>query len=273
MPIAPKRPGTMKPADAVGTLNLLVYGHTGTGKTHFIGTAAKDPYFGKILLLCPDPGALTLAFDEDANKNIEIAPIKSLADIDAWYEYLKVENPKSQEFQTLAIDGFTDVAELALQEALADIHEKDSNRDPDQPGIDHWNRVAINVRRCIRNFRDLPLTFIATALAKDTYDKEGAMYTTPSITGKLAAELGAYVDIIGYLYAETDKETKLPVRKLRTTRTDKIQAKDRTRRLPAVIENPSLPDILNRIRTGPEQAGVAAADLVIKQKRVNVPSK
>jgi phage nucleotide-binding protein len=250
-----------------------VYGHTGSGKTHFIGTAAKSLEFGRILLLCPDPGALTLAFDDDANQNIEIASISSMDDFDAWYEYLSVENPKSNEFQTVAIDGFTDISELALQEALRVVHENDSNRDPDQPAIDHWNRVGIAVRRVIRQFRDLPLTFIATALAQDKQDSMQQTFVLPSVAGKLAAELGAYVDIIGYLYTEIDKETKDVHRKLRVQRTEKIQAKDRTRRLPPIIHEPTLPGILDMIRNNPIQVAVPAADPKFIAKKPDLSKK
>lgn len=276
MPIAPKRPPTIKPSQAVGTMNLLVFSYTGAGKTTLLGSMAKDPEgFGKILLLCPDPGLLTLAFDEDANRQIEAAPIRSLADLDTWYEFLhdmcaKQLDPAKREFQTLAIDGFTDIGELALREALDAIHDRDSNRDPDQPGIDHWNRVGIVVRRCIRQFRDLPMTFFATALAKDTTDKDGTIFTTPSLPGKLAAELGAYVDIIAYLYCDQDKTTKLPVRKLRTERTDRIQAKDRTRRLPTIIENPTMPSILNMIRTNPQRDAGLTDEVIIRMKKAQV---
>jgi hypothetical protein len=244
----PKRPTTTAPAEAVSKLNILVYGHTGSGKTHFIGSAAKDPAFGKILLLCPDPGALTLAFDADANRQIQVAAVSSLSDFDEWYAYLAAERPEDREFQTLAIDGFTDVAELALTEALDYVHKQDSKRDPNMPGVDHWNRVGVNVRRIIRRFRDLDMCFIATALAQDKVDALNQVFTLPSIAGKLAAELGAYVDIIGYLYVDQDKVTKEAVRHLRVERTEKIQAKDRTRRLPAVIDNPTLPGIMNLIQ-------------------------
>lgn len=275
MPIAPKRPPTTKPADSVQHLNMLVYGGTGVGKTHLVGTMAKDPAFGKILMLCPDPGTLTLAFDEDANRQIEIAKVSSVSDFDAWYEYLKVENPKTNEFQTLVIDGFTDVGELALREALDDAHDKDSNRDPNLPEIADWNKTGIQTRRIVRWFRDLPMMFVGTALAKEVTDVNGAIYITPSLPGKLAAELGAYVDIIGYLYADVEgpKEDRKVVRKLRTERTDKIQAKDRTRRLPSVISNPTMPELLYMLKNNPQRDAGLTNDLDIKMKKAQIKGK
>jgi hypothetical protein len=274
-----KKPAVKTPADLARNMKILIYGQPGAGKTFFIGSGAYKPEaFGRILVLCPDPGALTLAFDPVVSAQVDIAEIASTDDLETWYEYLKIENAKlplddPQRYRTLALDGLSDVAEMAMLESLAKTTAENPNRDPDMPSVDHHMRVAIIVRREVRRFRDLrDMTFIATALERSVVDQgTGKTYITPALGGKLAAEIGAYFDIIGYVYTDTikidGKETV--VRRMRVQPNERIIAKDRTRRLGTVIENTSLPDFVERIEGGqfilPADQAIQA-DPKIKQK-------
>lgn len=283
-PRAVEMPFNMKPKDFMGRLKILVYGFFGAGKTYLIGTAAKDPAFGKILLLSPDPGALTLAFDEDMNSRITVGPIKTLADLDSWYEYLRVQNPKlgDEAFQTLCIDGWTDLGDMALTESLQKVHDANASRDVDQAGIDTWGRVGVIMRRELRRFRDLPMHFISTALAKEVTNKDGAIFISPSVPGSLKSEIGAFFDIVGFLHIKREKkpnpnateavELLESERVLRVQPTEKILAKDRTRKLGEKVINPTLGGILSTIKSASPQGG-AAEEPLLRLKKADIATK
>lgn len=264
MPPSPKtipKPGTKRASELLGNLKILIYGQPGAGKTYFLGSASFAPeIFGKVLILCPDPGTLTLAFDDRMEEQCEIDIIQTSEQLDTWYEWLKVEMPKlppEERFGTVCLDGYTDLSKMIMEETLKELHAQNHQRDPDKPDVDHHQRLGILARREIRRFRDLPVNFICTALEHTVTDSgTGKMYITPSAGGQMKSELPSYFEIVGYLYTEClhskDAQGKLVetiVRRMRVQPDGKCLAKDRTRRLGSVIENPSLPDIVRTIKS------------------------
>jgi hypothetical protein len=103
----------------------------------------------------------------------------------------------------------------------------------------------------VRGFRDLPMHTIFTSLVKSDKDaRTGITTMKPSLSGKLGDEIAAFLDVVVYYYVKqigdgTDAEFK---RLLLTQKTDAQVAKDRTGRLPMIIESPTMSEI-NRLMT------------------------
>jgi cell division septum initiation protein DivIVA len=73
--------------------------------------------------------------------------------------------------------------------------------------------------------------------------------TLPSLSGKLAGEVAAFLDIVGYYYmkpVEEDGQLK-DKRLMLVAKTETIIAKDRTNALPMVIEEPTMQKIFDYI--------------------------
>jgi hypothetical protein len=157
--------------------------------------------------------------------------------------------------------------------------EEQPDRDPDLPGIDQHGKNAFKLRKIIRLFRDLPMHFICTTLEKEVKDEaSGKLFLRPSLPGKLANEAGAYFDIVGrmttrFVEAEKGKGDRVIERVLQVQPTDRVIAKDRTRRLGFEVVNPTLGSMMHTIRTNAALTPAPAGEPTIKTKTVDVGKK
>ena len=65
--------------------------------------------------------------------------------------------------------------------------------------IGDYGVASIQLRRLIRNFRDLPVHVLLTALAKQDIEPKVGNVMKPALSGKLADELPGIVDVVGYM--------------------------------------------------------------------------
>ncbi len=233
--------------DAVTTMNMLIYGHSGMGKTVLVGSACEVEELGKILIIDVEGGTLSLKYAFPNATNLQIVRVKSFRQIEEVYVALR---DKKIDFDTVVLDSITECQKFGMYEIMRRALEQDSERDPDLPGIGEWGKNTEQIRRLVRAFRDLPQNCIFTALEKTETDKRGRRTTLPSLSTKLAGEVAAFIDIVVRLYIkEVEGEEK---RLLLCRPTEEFVAKDRTRRLPPVIEAPTMSIIYDLIMTDDE---------------------
>lgn len=251
-------------------LKFLIYGPTGVGKTHLLGTMANNKeFFGRVLMLAIDPGDLTLSANTAVDQeNIDVARVRTVEELEKWALWLETENVKSKEYGSLIVEGATDIGEMALLEVLARVHKENSTRPKYSPDIGHYKEQQIIALKCVRIFRDLPMHVAYSALSVGKQDKDSPLeYIRPAVPGMLINNLGAYFDFIGYLSVGKFKDKEGSPRLLRMQPTELIQAKDRTRRLGEVLVNPSFPEILDLILNGEEKYPAPRADHQIRRPK------
>ena len=225
--------------DEEDTVNLMIYGSAGSGKTVFAGSADR------VLFLAPeDDGTISAkrqnstakkwpnlsTFEDWANAVNRIAE-----DIDAIQE----------NFDWLAIDSITHLQRLTMRQILDDAVEDNPDRDPDIPQMQDWQKYQNMFLRFVQMVNDLPINVIWTALVRTEEDEEGDDFLVPDIQGKgyqMALTVASYMTSYGYLENSeraikrngdyvTDSDGN---RKMRTVRTihwqnkERICAKDRT---------------------------------------------
>ena len=211
-------------------LNLLVYGEPGVGKTYMLKTAVKPA-----LVLDAEGGTLTLM-----GSDTDILKINSPEDIRDAFKELK----NGAGYKTVCFDSITEVYKCFMDEII----KKNPNiarAYGDQPSLSDYGRASELMRRTIRQFRDLPIHFIATALVQDLKDeKDGSLTRLPSLPGKLAYEVAGYMDVVGYVFANENKETGDVERGVLVQPRGTIIAKDRSGKLGQVVE----PDVSGWIK-------------------------
>jgi phage nucleotide-binding protein len=227
-------------------LNLLIYGDSGIGKTTLAGSADVVAEMSPTLVVDVEGGTESL---RHAYPNVDVVRVKTWNEMQQVYDELHAGRHK---YQTVILDSLTEIQKFSMMQIMFDLIEKKGEEvDPDVPGMREWGKNIEQIRRFVRGFRDLPMNAIFTSLAKeDKNPRTGKSKTMPSLSGKVAAEVPAFLDVVLYYYIKRvdDVEKRL----LLSTPTETIIAKDRTARLPVVIEDPTMSKIYAAIIGGQE---------------------
>lgn len=220
-------------------LNILVQGDAGAGKTYFGGTAQDHELTAPLLVLDMEGGTTTLRH----RKDVDVKRCHNFEEFWAAYELLEAD--AGHTYKTVLVDSLTELQKMDLTDIMVKVVNKDSDRDPDVPSMREWGKTTQHIRNVIRRFRDLPCNVVFTVLSKREKDNEGNTVIIPDLPGKLAWQVPGFVDIVGYLYADVDND--IIERRMQFQPTRKVMAKDRTAALGAVLINPTVSDLLEKI--------------------------
>lgn len=220
------------------TFNLMVHGNPGVGKTVFGASASIVPEMSPVLCVDVEGGTMSA---RDRYPDLDVVRVASWDDMQLVYDGLRKGEGG---YRTVMLDSLTEIQKFSMygimKQLIAD--PKTSDRDPDVPGMREWGKNTEQTRKLIRAFRDLPINTIFTALTMAEKDnKTGTILHKPSLSGKLSNEAAAFLDIVVYMYIKVidDRQERL----LLTTGTETQVAKDRTDRLPVVVEQPTMQKI------------------------------
>ena len=224
------------PNEAKGTISALIYGNSGVGKTVLAASASVVEQMSPVLILDFEGGVLPLrSFYPD----VDVVRAKTWKDMQNIYAEARKGN---LEYNTIILDSMTELQKFSMNSIMERVVKEDPERDPDIPSMREYGKNLEQMRRIVRLFRDLPVNTLFTAhAAQETYGKAERTRTKISLTGKLADEIAGFMDLVLYLYVKT--KNKEEVRAVLSQQREDIIAKDRTTRLPKVIEAPTMADI------------------------------
>lgn len=217
-------------------INALFYGFSSAGKTRLAGSAAAVKAMSPVLMIDMEGGQLTL---RDTYPEVRRVRAKTWDDLQSVYNELY----QNMTYKTVIMDSLTETQKFGMYNIMLDVVKEDEERDPDIPSIREWGKNIEQTRKMIRAFRDLPCHTIFTCLNAEEKDKKsGLAMNRPSLSGKLKDEAAAFVDLVGYLYIKANDEGELG-RKMLFQSTDTTIAKDRSNKLPQVMEEPTMQKI------------------------------
>lgn len=225
-------------------LNQLFYGESGVGKTQLAGSAQAVPDMRPVLEIDIEGGSETL---RHCYPDVEVVRVKTWQQMqDVYNELYDQALRDKRDFNTVCLDSVNEIQKFSMESIMNRVVQEHPDRDRDVPSMREWGKNLEQMRRLVRGFRDLEMHTLFTCLAEtERDDMTGVMHTQPLLTGKFKREVPALLDVVCYYYQKQfgvgdDIEMK---RLLLTQRTDSQVAKDRTGKLPMVIEAPTMEKI------------------------------
>jgi hypothetical protein len=234
----------------------LIFAPAGAGKTVLLGTAQADKRTNPMLLLDFEGGTESLA-----GLDIDTIPIHGWEDYNDAYEALAngdtlefdgVEYDFSK-YKSLGVDSVSETHKFALLEILR--KEGPSRRNPDLVEQGDYGTATTQMRRLLREFRDLPMHVFFVAHAKETEIPREGRVRVPDLAGQMAEEIAGLTSMSGYLAQFDDEGTIRRTLLLHSERKFRIKARTRWgTTAPQEILDPTITRLLDGLGYGTDEA-------------------
>lgn len=223
-------------ADYDESINMLIYGNSGVGKTVFGGSAENG------LMLGLESGLISA---KRQGSKAKAWPVRSWQDVEDCFLFLRDTN---HGFKWLIVDSLTDMQEKLLRHILDKALEDKKDRDPDIPAIQDHQKWQNMLKRFVNSFNDLPINVCYTALEMRRENEEAEDVILPLILGKdyeISQAICGKMHIVGRMAAKVigTGDDRKKQRRVQFEELPPYFAKDRYDCLPRYMPNATIPKI------------------------------
>lgn len=277
-----KRPAPFRietPSTRKRHLKMLIYGNYGTGKTTLAGSSNQVESMRDVLLIDAESGDLSLdgmdgvdtvrvmdyktvarvqeflkrhcALRDKQNADGSIGDIEGMRQLEAMLRGCDLEDIETpRHYNTVIIDSLTEVESHCMYQLLG---ISDTTRLDEEVQSAEWSEYKKNhsmIGRLVRSFRDLPMHVIMTCAQQYVQDENKRQLFTPALTGKLAAQVQGFMDVVGYLVVGNAEEGQAAPRRLyvQPSGNKRYDAKNRFAAFKgSYFDNPTIESILTEV--------------------------
>lgn len=206
-----------------GRTFALVYGASGTGKTHLMGTLGE---LGKVLVIDIDQGTKTLQNAKDLNSkswtdNITAISFDVFKDLNQVAQLVSSNDPAKWNKSLGLTEGMpsyiTEPFDWVVWDTWSEIQwymlEELRSKDPEMKGrgldfrknvqIQHWGMMTDLNKLSVQELRKCSVNQVFTMQEKiDKDEVSGMVYGGPAIHGKMVQEMPAFFDVVVHTYTD-----------------------------------------------------------------------
>jgi hypothetical protein len=246
------------------SINIMVYGDSGVGKTPFVGKAPKAVF------LSTEKGSISA---KRFGSQARLIRAQNWEKIEAAIEYLEEH---LDEFDWVIVDSLTKMQQLLIRGILQDnVNEQRAKADLDIPQIQDHQKWQNKFKRFVDRLIDLEINVIFVCTAMHREDEEGEPLVLPHIQGKdyeIAQYVMAQMDTILCLrVADEPDEDGNPIWVVRSRTFPPYFAKDRYDALPPRMEDPNMAEIIELIENSAAEDDVNPNVAKRRKRRAKAP--
>lgn len=227
-------------SEVSNSVNMLLYGDSGTGKTVFAGSGREG---GKNdLILDIEGGTLSAARSNSKANAIKVTSYEQLLEIIEAIE----EDP--DRFEWIIIDTITKLQDLIWKHILDNAINKNPSRSPHKRELQEYGEAQSRLKDIVDQLNNSNANTLWLAHADTEIDEDGNNYRVPAIhgsNGKISAWVSAQMDCVAFLKIVTHNDK--PVRAFFFNKKPEYYAKDRMRLFTKPQPNLTLEALTNKI--------------------------
>jgi AAA domain len=239
-------PRKKKTDDDGDRIKKLIYSPPNAGKTVFCGTAALDERTAPVMVLDFEGGLKSIR--GLPGEGTDWIPVRCFDwdDFSNAYERVRVND---EGFKSVTLDSLSEVHNYAIEAILVQMEDRRKEENKDMVEQGDYGKALIQMRRLVREFRDLPIHFFCTAHSKDYTDPREGLLNIPNLYGKAAFEIPGLLETVGYLAIMQDDDGN-DYRSMLYRGYPKVRTKVRTPwgvEAPEEIDNPTVSKVLDAL--------------------------
>lgn len=215
-----------KPVSEVSTsVNMLLYGDSGVGKTVFAGSGREK---GKNDLIIDIEGGTLSAARSNSQANVIPA-----TDYDTFVSIVEAIEKEPDRFEWVVVDSLTKMQDIIWDKIMAEAVAKSPSRSPYKRELQEWGEAQARLKDLVERLKNSDANVLFVALADTEVDEDGNNVRVPAIhgsQGRVQAWVSAQMDVVAYLRVVQTKEGN--VRVTHFNKTPEFYAKDRLKMYP-----------------------------------------
>lgn len=215
-----------KPVSEVSTsVNMLLYGDSGVGKTVFAGSGREN---GKNDLIIDVEGGTLSAARSHSQANVIPA-----TDYDTFVSIVEAVEKEPDRFEWVIVDSLTKLQDVIWNKILEEAVAKNPSRSPHKRELQEYGEAQSRLKDLVERLKNSDANVLFVALADTEIDEDGNNVRVPAIhgsQGRVQAWVSAQMDVVAYIRVIQTKEGN--VRVAHFNKTPEFYAKDRLKMYP-----------------------------------------
>lgn len=207
-------------SETAESINMLLYGEPGSGKTTFAGSGLSK---GKDTLI--------IATEHGTKSAARAGSQAQVLVVDDWDTLVQVVDAVAAEpdrYDWVVLDSLTKTQDLIWAKILEEATHKSSSRSPYKKELQEYGEAQERLKEIVRKLNASDANIIYTAMSDLGTDEDGNEYRMPAIHGQkggMSWWVCGEVDVVCYL--SVVKSNGKNVRAFQFNKTDNVLAKDR----------------------------------------------